>query len=412
MEIILKTRKLRNFLNGTSYKNSLIIMFTNFISSGFGFIFWILAAKLYSKEDVGIATALISSIGLLLLLSRFGLEQSIIRYFPLKNKSNVFSSSAIITTFISLSFGLIFILGIDIWASELSVLNGINGATYILFLVANSIISLTGISFIAIRKAELYLFQNLLMGVRVIFLPLLVFLGAMGIFGAVGVSILLSLLFSIINLHRLEVKPVLKLDMDFLIESSHFAAGSYFSGLLLNAPNMLLPILILNILGPAETANYYLAYSIASIIFIIPGSFSTSLFVEGSNGKSLKKGTVESIFAIFLLMVPAIIIVYFFGEFLLGSIRQSYIEALDLLKTLALSSFFVMICQNYFAIKKVQKDVKKLVIISGLLFIMIIGLSYTLMPLFGIIGVGYAWIISYALTSLLIGVFVKKEKWI
>ena len=47
-------------------------MLTSVTSGGFGFIFWILAAKLYPKEDVGVATALISAMSLIVLLSRFG----------------------------------------------------------------------------------------------------------------------------------------------------------------------------------------------------------------------------------------------------------------------------------------------------------------------------------------------------
>ena len=40
------------------YRNSMYLMATSVVSAGFGFLFWILAAKLYPKEDVGIATAL------------------------------------------------------------------------------------------------------------------------------------------------------------------------------------------------------------------------------------------------------------------------------------------------------------------------------------------------------------------
>lgn len=69
------------------YKNSFFIMLTSLSSSGFGFVFWMLAAKLYMKEDVGIATALISSMGMLILLTRFGLDVSIIRFFPKRTKA-------------------------------------------------------------------------------------------------------------------------------------------------------------------------------------------------------------------------------------------------------------------------------------------------------------------------------------
>jgi len=63
------------------YRNSFFIMLTNISTAGFGFAFWMLAAKLYPKEEVGVATVLISSIALLVNLSRLGLDFSIIRFF-------------------------------------------------------------------------------------------------------------------------------------------------------------------------------------------------------------------------------------------------------------------------------------------------------------------------------------------
>jgi hypothetical protein len=40
------------------YKNSVYIMLTSVVAAAYGFIFRIIAAKLYPKEDVGIAMAL------------------------------------------------------------------------------------------------------------------------------------------------------------------------------------------------------------------------------------------------------------------------------------------------------------------------------------------------------------------
>ena len=59
------TKALKKYLNDPLYKNSFFVMLTSISNAGFGFIFWMLAAKLYPKEDVGIATALISSMALL-----------------------------------------------------------------------------------------------------------------------------------------------------------------------------------------------------------------------------------------------------------------------------------------------------------------------------------------------------------
>ncbi len=129
--------RLKQHLQDPLYRNSLYIMLTSVSSAGFGFFFWMLAAKLYTKEDVGIGTALISSMGLLLLLSRFGLDFSIIRYFHTNDKSKILSTSLLITTTFIVILGVIFILGIDIWSPGLSTLKTWQAAA--LFLAVDSI---------------------------------------------------------------------------------------------------------------------------------------------------------------------------------------------------------------------------------------------------------------------------------
>ncbi|RJS75275.1 polysaccharide biosynthesis protein, partial [Methanophagales archaeon] len=84
----------------------------------------------------------------------------------------------------------------------------------------------------------------------------------------------------------------------------------------------------------------------------------------------------------------------------------------DLLRIFALSSFFVAICQLYFSIKKVQKDIKGLIFLSALIFVLLVGLSYVFMLEFGIIGIGYAWMAGYGLSSLVVGAMVWKKGWI
>jgi len=55
------------------YKNSFLIMLSSIINAGFGFFFWVFAARLYSAEDVGITS--------IILLSRLGSDFSLIRFF-------------------------------------------------------------------------------------------------------------------------------------------------------------------------------------------------------------------------------------------------------------------------------------------------------------------------------------------
>lgn len=393
------------------YKNSFFIMLTSISNSGFGFVFWMLAAKLYPKEDVGVATAMISSVALIVGLSRLGLDFSIIRFFPEKDKSRIFSTSVIVTTFLATILGMIFVAGTDVWSSELGLLkHPENLAVYLGYLAAGSVISITGISFIATRKAEFYFLQSLIAGSRVIFLFPFAFLGVMGIFGAVGLSFFLATAFALFLMLKLGIRILPEIDKKFLNDAMHFSAGNYVTALLMMSPNQILPIMVLNALGAENAAHYYIAFAIANLLFMIPQAVSTSLFVEGSHGEELKKSTIKSLLAIILLLIPSVIFLYFFGSLLLSLI--GYAAGTKLLRILLLACFFVAVCNIFLSIKRVQKDVRGLIMISGLIFVLLITLSYFFMLEFGIEGVGYAWIAGYGIAAFVVGVVVRREGWV
>jgi O-antigen/teichoic acid export membrane protein len=339
-----KTRaEMQHHLRDPLLKNSIFIMLTSITSAGFGFIFWMLAAKLYSPQDVGIATALISSMGLLVLLSRFGLDFSIIRFFPGADKSRIFSTSAIITTSFAVIFGAVFIAGVDIISPELGLLKSPrNAALFLIFLAASSVTALTAISFIAIRKAAFQFIQSIIVGSRILFLIPLIALGAIGIFGAVGISFVLALAAALALLVRSGVRPGLVVDRGFLDEAFHFSAGNYLAGLFVAAPNMILPIMVLNVLGAEQAAYYYIAFAIASLLFMIPNAISMSLFVEGSHGEALKRTVVKSLIVIFSLLVPAAVLLYLCGGWVLGMVGADYAAGgLEVLRVMVLASLFV-----------------------------------------------------------------------
>jgi O-antigen/teichoic acid export membrane protein len=284
---------------------------------------------------------------------------------------------------------------------------------YLAVLAANALFTLTGFSFIAMRKAEFRFLQSMIAGLRVLLLFPLIFLGAMGIFGAFGLSFVLSLAVSLFFLARLGVKFTLRIDRGFINDALHFSAGNYIANLLMLSPNQLLPIMVLNILGAIHAAHYYIAFAIVNLLFMIPQAVSTSLFVEGSHGEALRKSTIKSLLAIAPLLTPSVVFLYVFGEDFLALIGKDYAASgFELLRIMVLASFFVAICQIYFSIKRVQKDIKGLISLSSLIFVLLIGLSYIFMLRFGIVGIGYAWIVSYGIAVLAVGFVVKREKWI
>ncbi|WP_292366818.1 MULTISPECIES: lipopolysaccharide biosynthesis protein [unclassified Methanoculleus] len=403
--------EVRQHLQEPLIRNSFFIMASSFAAAGFGFFFWMIAARFYSQADVGIATALMSSMGLLILISRLGLDQSVIRFFPLRDKNRVLGTAILVPTAVALGAGLIFIAAVDVVSPELTIVRSI-APLYLIILGAYSITWVLEGAFNALRKSEHYFTLNLLYGTRILFLVPLVFLGAIGIFGAFGFSFILGLALALVLLTRCSVKPTPCVDRVFLREAWQFSAGAYIAGILMSAPNMVIPIMVLHVLGAESTANYYITYAIVSILFMIPYAFTTSLFVEGSHGGEMKKSVLRTLASMFALLIPAIIALALFGEQILNLIGKDYVEGMALLRVLALSALFVSVCQTFISISKVRNDIRSLIILSSFISVALLGLGYALMNRFGLIGMGYAWLATYAAGTLLVGIVLKKKGWV
>ncbi len=394
------------------YKNSLFLMLSRVFNVACGFVFWILAAKFYSVEDVGLATALISSLGLVILFSRFGFDFSLIRFFHVNDKSRVLNTCLVITTVSSLIVGVIYLLGINFFAGGLSFMqNPDYAAVFLLFAIMNSIVSITGNALTAMRKADHFFYQNVFLASRIPILIPLAFLGSFGIFGSVGLAFLLSAVFTILLLRKF-VRFDFKIDNKFINESLRFSSGNYISSVLQTVPTMIMPILILNLLGEAEAAKYYIAFAIGNLVLIVPDALSTSLFVEGSHGESLRKSVIKAGVAIYAFLIPAVILIYFFGDFLLGLVGKDYAEASQLLRLLALSSFFVAVYSLFLPVQNVRMKVESIVKLNLLRFLVLVGLSYVFILRFGIKGIGYAWLITYAILGIGILWSVKRKGWV
>lgn len=409
--------KVVRHLHDPLFKNSLFIMLTSASGAGFGFIFWVLAAKLYSAEDVGVATALISSMALIVLLSKLGLDFSIIRFFPTNDnggKSSIFSTAVVINIIFAVLLGVIFIAGVDMFSPELHVLAlPTNAAFYLLFLAAGSGTALGCTSFVAVRKAFFQFIQSVVVGSRVLFLIPLVMFGSVGIFWAVGVSFLFALVTAYILLLRSGINFRFLIDRDFLNESFHFSAGNYLAGLFMAGPTLILPIMVLNLLGAEQAAYYFIAYAIAALLFKIPHAVSMSLFVEGSHGEDLKRTVLKSLFAVFSLLVPSALILYVCSGWVLGLVGADYATGgQDVLQIMVAASLFVGINSIYFAIKRVQKDVRGLVVLSGVVGGLLVGFGYVFADMFGLVGLGYAWLVSNGVGSVMVATMVWREKWV
>lgn len=382
------------------YSNSIYLITSSIINSGIGLIFWVIAAKMYSSNEIGIASALISSMSLIVLVSRIGLDNSLVRSLPKGNRNNIITTTIIITTTLSILIGIVYIFNIDLLSPNLHELNK-HPLYFMLFLIVNSIYVMIDTSIISLRLVKYKIWLGFLGGARMLLLIPFVFLGAYGIFVASGISVLLSLSLAIYILNKNNIRMGI-FDKHYINSSIKYSLLSYVSNIFVAAPALILPILIINSLGNESAAHYFMAYSYASILFLIPAAASVSLFVEGSHGENLEKNMKKSLKFSMVVLVPLIIGTYSFGGWFLSMIGTEYqIQGFELLKLFAIASLFVTIFQIQFSFHLVKTNLRFLTYSCTILCFLLIILSQFFIMIIGISGVGYAWIISYATVCLL-----------
>lgn len=387
-------------LNDSVSKNTVIILLTLGIAAAAGFIFTVIAAKMYTIESVGIASLLFSYANFVVLVTRFGTEQSMVRYYDERNKSSILSSSIFITTVPALIFSFILILF------------SYSGVLISNFLLTYSVIFLFGVTlssislvcggfFLANSKPVLYLLQNSIISSRFIFLFIFVPLGVFGIFSSLVVATLFSVLFSIILLFNFGIKFQIP-DKTFISKTFHYSLSNYISDCLLTAPIYLIPILVFFVAGQKDTAIYSVSYAFASICFMIPLSVGTALFISGCQEKT-KILSTKSIIVISLAILLGIILIFFYwGSDILNVLGPDYLATSGLTVIIMISSLFALFFQIYSAELKIAQSMKKLLVLNGIFFITLMIFSYLFIIKFGLYGSGFAWISAYAICFVLI----------
>lgn len=386
-------------LKDSYYTNSMWMVLASLASAGAGFLFWILAAKLFSSEEVGLASALISSGLLIVSISRLGFEQAIIRFFPDKNQSTVYTSIMMVIMTVCVIMTISFFFSVNALSSSLSFIRG-SYLVFFVFVFSSSLLSLTGSVFVAKKRSFYYFVQSVIGACRLLFLPILITFGTLGILGSLSLATVITTCFSLLFVSNLGVH-IAAVDRQFLKDSFSFSISNYSAGLLMMAPGLLLPIIALNTLGTNAAAYYYMSYSMASFLFIVPNALSTSLFVEGSHGVDLSQITKKAIRTSFLSLTLLVVVVVTLGYFLLSFLGPGYVQnGYGLLVLMSISSFPIALVQIAFSTLLVKKSLKNMVLLGFVQFTAVLfAVSYLIGP-FGLDGIGFGWLFGNTLVAL------------
>lgn len=394
------------------FKNSLFIILNKMVVAGAGFAFWLLAANYYSVGDVGLATALISSASLIMQFSFLGFDYSMIRFFSKYDRSKIVNTCLILTVGTAVVLGGVYLAFVRFFSPELAFIQSpLYAAVFLGYITVSIVAQIGSTAFIAMRKAEFSFLQNLILIFRLPLLIPLAFLGAFGILTSIGAMYVVVCLVVLYLLGRF-VTLQFKVDPQFVKTSLQFSFGNYIAQIFLNFTYLVLPMMILSILGKDEAAKYYIAYTIGNFLLQIPDAVGMSLFVEGSHGESMRKNVVRAAGAIYAVLIPGVIFMNLAGPQLLAWFGKDYAESITLLRLFSIVSLFFAIYCLMVPIQNVRMNVNRIIKINMIIFVLFMGMSYLFMTHIGIVGVGVALLLTYAIVDVIIVGLAKFEGWI
>jgi len=384
-------KTLRSILKDHLYGSSLWLIAGSIILTGFGFLFWTLCTRLFTSEQVGLASTLLSALELLAALSVLGLDIALIKFIPAtKNKNRLLNSCFILAGSVGLLLSIVFLFNISLFSDSLNMLTAPVFA--VIFIISTLFFvwyQLTGSYLIAIRKSNLVLAQDTVWSVLKVFLPLvLVGLGTLGIFVSWTLSFVIAFLLII---WFFPYKPEFSIDFGMLKRMFKFSSANYLSNFLYRAPRLLLPLIITALISPVFTAYYYVAWTISSVLYMIPIAISKSVLAQ-SNRENLKETTIKAIKFTFVLLLPAAVVMILMAKYLLLLFGTEYSEsAFRLLQVFALASIPVAVNHIYIASRNVLHKMSSVIISNLFMAVGALILSLILLP-GGILMIGIAWL--------------------
>jgi len=396
-------------------KNSSYLILTSFVGNILGFIFWIIASKYYSPNDVGIVSAILSSITLISTISLIGFPIALIYYLPrnLINVNKIISSCLTVSIAVATLISVLFILGINIWTPALSsVINNLFIiGLFILLVVINTTSAILGGAFMAGRRMSFQMFKENIFGItKIVPLIFLSGLGTIGILLSWSIGLILAITVGFILLYKLyNCFPVLTID-PIIKTMSKYATGNYIAGILNNLPKLLFPIIILSLISSEYAGYFFIAMTMSGLLYGISQSISNSLLAESFKG-DMWSNVSKAVKFNLVLLIPGLLLFLLFGRFVLGLFNPSYAEhATPTLFILATASIPVSIINIYNTVRNAQSRVGSIIKLASIITTVTLILTIPLMQMFSIEGVALAYLIGNIIGALLVVLRIKSPK--
>ena len=412
-----RVRSVRREMGNPLYRNAYALMLNTVVNSGFGLLYWIFAARTYSPEEVGRGSALVNLMMLISVLTTLNFGQALIRFLPTAGNDSArlvrlaYAVSAGLGTVaaagVMIYLNLVHSPGDPLWVSPGFAI------WFVVSTAAWSIFNLQDQVFTGLRSAMWVALENGVYGVvKLVLLVAVSFTSVSdGVFTSWSAPVLALLVpFTLLIARRLvprhaaasAAEPGAGAPAPATLR--RYMAGDYVGQVFNQATSSFLPVLIIQLLGPQQSAYLLPAQTVFIAMNMLSVAITSSLVVEGSRDPARAHLLARSILRrIAVIVLPAALLVALAAPLLLLLYGREYAENASLLLQLLMISMLPRVVVTLWMTRsRLANRTGPLAVQQLVHAVVVLGGTMLLSPSLGLDAVGWSWLAA----ELLLAVFL------
>lgn len=401
------TRPARRVLPGLEL-NAFALMITTGITSGFGLVFWAVAAQ-YPAAEVGRSSAVISTASMLAVLASLSVGLTFTRFLGSagdRSRAMVlygYAAAAVGAALLSTTFVVVF-AGDELLTSPLE------WFTFPLLTVTLTLFVLQDWVLIALRAAR--------------WVPIEQFVFATGKLGLLALFVMTAMHGGIVLAWALPAALAVLVISPFLVlrvlprrpappggavhpsrrELKKIFVGEYATGATTVLVPLMLPLIVVSNLGTQANAYYALPWLISEALNLLLWNIYSSFMAEASNDRDNQPALIRRTFRLAVLVglggVPFLLVGAPWLLTLLGGAYAA--EGSTLLRLLAVALPFTIVYSMYISVSRVRGLIGRVVTLQVISGVITVGGTVLLVQSVGIAAVGISFLTARAVTTLFV----------
>jgi O-antigen/teichoic acid export membrane protein len=416
---LLNPSQLSNLVSGhlslPLYRNGYALLFSGVISVVLGLVYWLVAARFYTPEIVGLNSAIIAAIMFLSGVAQLGFSSLLTYFIPRAGARSgaLIGVAYAVSATGALLVSALFVWGINLWAPQLSVVvsTWTMKFAFVIAVVVMALFILQDSVLIGLRQPLWVPVENTLVAVAKVAL----LIGMVSVWQqyAVTAAWIVPALLALGPVSWYIVRRFLpnhqrtmqNAAVGFTLrEIRSHGVGNYVGGILSLSTTKLMPVIVVQILGAEANAYFYIPWMITTGLQLIPQTMATSFTVEATHDGAKQAEYYRKVVGQCLwLLLPLIVLVSVGAPYILAFFGAEYVtngtRLLSLLPLSLIPNLFVIM---YLSMARLQNRMGTVMIVQGAVCFLMLGLSYLFMQWWGITGVGAAWLATQSVLAIVL----------